>query len=779
MNYSTFFDQATGNRPFPYQARLAEAGIPDLLTIPTGCGKTAAVVLSWMWSRAGHAPWSAARRLVYCLPTRALVDQTVRAASEWVGRLGLDASVSVHALLGGAVDQRWESFPERSVLLIGTQDQLLSRALNRGYAMSKYRWPIHFAWLHNDAQWVFDETQLMGVGLSTATQLQAFRDALGTAAPTASLFMSATNAPGRLETIDFRGRDLSVVGLDDADSSHPVVHRRLSASKPIAQVELDSKDTKAIAAWLLERHAAGTRTLAVFNTVRRAQDVFRAVRKLKTAPTTTLLHSRLRPGDRRRAEAALAPDFDGILVTTQVVEAGIDLSARVLLTDLAPWPSLVQRFGRCNRRGECTPADPAHVGWIDLPEKLSSPYDAEDLAHARDTLATLSDVGLDALGSIPEMKERPALPVLRRRDLLELFDTEPDLAGQHIDVGRFIRDSDDRDVQVAWRDLDGRPGEDTPDIAREELCRVPVGELRKLLTGSSSAWRWDHVDGSWERAGRPVPGQVLLLDRGVGGYDSEVGWTGRPKDVPAQSPLPTGPPPDHDGSDRWTTGVGRFVNLSQHLSDVVAEVARLESSLEGTEVPWRLVEDAARWHDLGKVHAAFQAMLTAGVDDTSELDAAAPFAKSDGRSRRRCSRPHFRHELASALGWLAHGGDDLTAYLIAAHHGKIRLHLRPRPSEVREIDGRSVVLGVIDGEMLPSADLGGGVQVDETPMDLGLARLGGAGGPSWVERTARLVDEHGPFRLAAWEALLRIADWRGSALRADPEAVTRLEAHND
>lgn len=779
MNYSTFFERATGNKPFPYQADLAATGIPDLLTIPTGCGKTAAVVLSWLWSRAGHSSWHAPRRMIYCLPTRALVNQTRRVAAGWIERLGLDGSVTVHALLGGSVDQRWESYPDRSALLIGTQDQLLSRALNRGYAMSRYRWPIHFAWLHNDAQWVFDETQLMGVGLSTATQLQAFRDALTTAAPTASLFMSATNAPGRLDTIDFRNRDLSVVGLGGDDSSHPVIHRRMAASKPVSKVDVAPQDAKAIAAWLLAHHHPRSRTLAVVNTVRRAQDVFRALRKLKTEAKTTLLHSRLRPSDRQRAEAALAPDFDGILVTTQVVEAGIDLSARVLLTDLAPWPSLVQRFGRCNRQGEYGPAEPAHVGWVDLPEKQSSPYEPADLANAREILATLTDVGLTAVGSIPEEPERPALPVLRKRDLLELFDTEPDLAGQHIDVGRFIRDSDDRDVQVAWRDLDGRPAQDTPNPTQDELCRAPVGELRKLLTGASSAWKWDHVDGTWDRARRPVPGHVVLLDRGVGGYDSELGWTGRPKDVPSSSPLPDGPPPDHDGSDPWTTGIGRFVSLSQHLSDVVAEVAHLESGLEGIDAPWGVLTEAARWHDLGKVHDAFQTMLTAGVVDVAGIDAAPPFAKSDGRSRRRCTRPHFRHELASALAWLAHGGDDLTAYLIAAHHGKIRLHLRPRPTEVREVEGRSVVLGLIDGERLPSADLGEGVHADATQMDLGIARLGGGGGASWVERTSRLVDEHGPFRLAAWEALLRIADWRGSAFRAVPGVVTRLEAHND
>ncbi len=52
---------------------------------------------------------------------------------------------------------------------------LLSRALNRGYGMSRYRWPIHFGLLNNDCLWVMDEIQLKGPGLATACQLEAFR----------------------------------------------------------------------------------------------------------------------------------------------------------------------------------------------------------------------------------------------------------------------------------------------------------------------------------------------------------------------------------------------------------------------------------------------------------------------------------------------------------------------------------------------------------------------------------------------------------------------------
>jgi hypothetical protein len=45
-------------------------------------------------------------------------------------------------------------------------------ALMRGYGMSRCQWPVHFAWLHNDAFWVFDEVQLMGRDCPRARSLK-------------------------------------------------------------------------------------------------------------------------------------------------------------------------------------------------------------------------------------------------------------------------------------------------------------------------------------------------------------------------------------------------------------------------------------------------------------------------------------------------------------------------------------------------------------------------------------------------------------------------------
>ena len=140
--YSRFFERITEHSPFPYQTRLGTQHWPDLLDVPTGLGKTAAVVVAWLWRRR-NADSEGTRRLVYCLPMRTLVRQTAAMARQWCDRaaplLGeRQAAVPrVHVLLGGEVDAAWETEPERPAVLVGTQDMLLSRALNRGYAMSR------------------------------------------------------------------------------------------------------------------------------------------------------------------------------------------------------------------------------------------------------------------------------------------------------------------------------------------------------------------------------------------------------------------------------------------------------------------------------------------------------------------------------------------------------------------------------------------------------------------------------------------------------------------
>src|SRR5579875_2674931 len=349
MDYQTFFTEATQlPAPFSYQSRLAEQAWPDLLDVPTGMGKTAAVTLAWLWKRgwrqggqSGVADAATPRRLVWCLPMRVLVEQTEENIREWLKRLGIlgqkagEGKVSVHVLMGGADDTKWASFPDEDMILIGTQDMLLSRALMRGYGMSRYQWPMHFALLHNDCLWVFDEVQLMGAGLATSAQLEAFRRSLPMSKSSRSLWVSATLNRSWLDTVDFKSHldSLKTLGIDAADRQQ--AGDRLSSVKTVAKLPIalgkDAGYRKGLDAYLqvlceevLKAHVADSQTIVILNRVDRAQGLFRLLRKARQGKADLLIHARFRAAERRSKNQLLRDreeEIDRIVVATQAIEA--------------------------------------------------------------------------------------------------------------------------------------------------------------------------------------------------------------------------------------------------------------------------------------------------------------------------------------------------------------------------------------------------------------------------------------------------------------------------
>lgn len=825
-----------GKKPDRWQRELAHGDWPRVLVAPTGSGKTAAVTLSWVHRRL-HSPNVTPRRLVWCLPMRTLVEQTASVVREWCRRLStsgvngagaIPGAEAVHVLMGGVDSSSWLDRPEKPSVIVGTQDMLLSRALMRGYASSRATWPMEFALLHEDAQWVFDEVQLMGAGRATSAQLEAFRRTEGTriaregisvGLPSRSLWISATLDPTWLRTVDHETpRAEETVRVEPSAESDARLGSLVTATKELYRSETvpqspNSTDitgyVEALADAVTRAHRPGHMTIAIVNRVKRAQDLYTAIKKRigklgLSTPTLALVHSRFRPDDREREmdKVADAADKNVIVVATQAVEAGVDISAAVMFTELAPWASMVQRFGRLNRYAEYGADDPAKVYWIDLlgnvpPDdkhagELPLPYEVGELVESRDRLAKLTDVAPVNLPSAGD--DKPPRRVIRRKDLTDLFDTDPDLTGFDVDVSPYIRDAEDTDVRVFWRDLSKRPDE-PPRPKSEELCAVPIGAagawIKNVRKQNSDAFfvsdpQWRRTDGKagstppgWKRFSEdPWPGLTLLADVKAGGYDEQLGFRDKIKNsvsaiVDQTSDAVRGPADgesDGHGEDRKSE-IGRPVSLADHQSHVIRAAGELCDALGIDPDTRRTVLHAARWHDVGKAHDVFQATMHRGLesDDGAETELLAKTEKSNLRH----NRPYFRHELASALALLAHEGwsrnADLTAYLIAAHHGKVRLNLRalPRESGPKEPEqvGKRFARGIWDGDEVQAVELEGGERWNGGSLNLSVMELGwnAETHESWTERTRDLLARFGPFRLAWMETLLRIADWRASA----------------
>jgi len=841
--YRDMFTRAMGggNEPFPYQTRLAtDPEIPTLIDVPTGAGKTAAVVLAWLWRRRfadrtirGGTP----RRLVYCLPMRVLVEQTRDNVIMWLHNLELlggraeilnrkvvsynpswedPEKICVTVLMGGADQDQWDLHPERNAVIIGTQDMLLSRALNRGYGMNRYRWPMHFGLLNNDCLWVMDEVQLMGVGVETTAQFQALRNKLHAWGNNRSIWMSATLGKEQMYTVDQMSHpeEWPKASLSDLDMSNEVLRKRKEAVKKIEKATLEltaencsKKDCKNYATevsnFVIDHHKTGTLTLVIVNNVKRAQEILRHLLNheeegvpKRTPENTAVLHSRFRQPDRAERMKLLEKDGDRIIVSTQVVEAGVDISARTLITEIALWPSLVQRFGRCNRKGEITQDEQQGkpiIFWIDIDEGekkeskgLTLPYEKEDIDISRNYLLKLENVGSASLEENVKFNPKSIIrPVIRRKDLIELFDTTPDLTGNDLDVSRYVRDGDDNDVQVYWRTIsDDVPGKDFKKAQREELCSVSIGEikdyLKKVEAKGISGWRWDHLDSRWELVKNPRPGQVILLDSKSGGYDPIIGWvgqTGKKTEAVKPIPLPDKPSMENETNEGMNedinSKIGRWVPIDEHCNSVSEKVKELADIMELPTNHCAVLRWAGLWHDVGKAHEAFQNMLLKNRDNADSLREKGLWAKSDSKGSKavyfmreegkKVPRKFFRHELASALAWLQtkgahHDQGDLIAYLIAAHHGRVRQSIRSLPDENEPHDEKTLFArGIWNGDTLPRVP---GITDGEIELNLSLMNMGEG---SWLERTLRLRDEYGPFELALLEAVLRVVDWKVSA----------------
>jgi CRISPR-associated endonuclease/helicase Cas3 len=286
-DYTDFFAVATTHCPFKFQARFRSEPVRrTILRAPTGLGKTDTVLVAWLHRRATELE-STPRRLIWCLPGRALTEQVARGAEECVKRLvsaGLIAPTPVYRLLGGGEDNKITVRPDETAIMVGTQDILLSRALNRGYARKPFRWPIDFALLNNDCLWVLDEVQLLGDGLATSTQLAAFRERLGAFGPAESCWISATFDPAWLATVDFDG-DVRVIEPNAEDLKNETVKKRVHAEKRIEQASAACRLPGGAAEFVAAEHRAGTLSLVIANTVRRAVEIRRELEKQESTWT--------------------------------------------------------------------------------------------------------------------------------------------------------------------------------------------------------------------------------------------------------------------------------------------------------------------------------------------------------------------------------------------------------------------------------------------------------------------------------------------------------------
>lgn len=108
---------------------------------------------------------------------------------------------------------------------------------------------------------------------------------------------------------------------------------------------------------LIKNQSKKNKVLIVVNTIDKAIELYDQL----NIDNKFLLHSRFLKRDRKRLEKEIF-DFSksgkhGVWITTQIVEASLDIDFNYLYTEIAPIDSLFQRMGRCYRNKEYKKAE--------------------------------------------------------------------------------------------------------------------------------------------------------------------------------------------------------------------------------------------------------------------------------------------------------------------------------------------------------------------------------------------------------------------------------------
>ncbi len=340
------------------------------VTAPTGAGKTLTALETALTlatrPRAGGSRTEPARstardqqaRIVYCLPFTSIVDQNfavIQKVLETAGTKPDSSALVKHHHLSDATWYGSDEGREREEFYEGDQAQLLIESWKSKIVVTTF---VQFleALLGNrnrmlkklmqlpGAVVLLDEVQTIPRGLWEVVReaIMAWSDAAGTR----FVLLTATRP------LIFREGDAIELCRDKA--------RHFSGLNRVTLVpRLDEPMTiETFAEELLERirEAPDRSRLVVVNTIASARSLYEALKERQVARhgvVPVYLSTHLTPRDRLRRIRRIREDArPWLVVSTQLVEAGVDISMDEVYRDLAPLDAIIQAAGRCNRGGE-------------------------------------------------------------------------------------------------------------------------------------------------------------------------------------------------------------------------------------------------------------------------------------------------------------------------------------------------------------------------------------------------------------------------------------------
>ena len=552
-NFSEFFRAIHEYDPFPWQQRLvnelAESNQwPDVLELPTGSGKTAALdVAVFHLALQFGTPDAAALRIALVVDRRLVVDDafarakklsealsrslnnidanavTQEVARRLAGLAGQTGSPLVaQRLRGGApLEYDWARTPTQPTILCSTVDQVGSRLLFRGYGVSDRMKPIHAGLLGANSLILLDEAHLSEPFRQTVNSVRK----LGKAKIKMSL-LSAT--PGE--------KAQNIFGLFPEDRNHFLLKKRLNARKLATLYEI-SRNKNAVEEFTnksiniadqLKRESISPMAIAiVVNRVAMARNIFDSLNRSNAIDRSVidviLLIGRSRSVDRDAIVHQLVPFRTGnpcradaksiFIVATQCLEVGVDLDLDGLVTQAASLDALRQRFGRVNRAGREVEAKGAILTLAqDIAKKADDPVYGDRIRCTWEALQTIADDQNRVDFGIEALPERLKNAEINSDELANKHADAPVLMPAYLDlwsqtwprptvdpeVGLFLHGMKrtTAGVSIVWRsdisedDLEQNNGIDLREIIRlmppraAEMIEVPLWVARAWLNQS-------------------------------------------------------------------------------------------------------------------------------------------------------------------------------------------------------------------------------------------------------------------------------------------------------